>query len=251
MEVHEQIAESLGLPLFTSSLYIPEYREGNIGSWRINYTGFCIVRGYYSGLWAVYNMPVLCRCTGKEPPTWETWMSLTPHEIESQEQGCRNASGHTVIMGLGMGWVAINVALNPAVKLVTVIEYDPEVIDLFEYSGALDNLPDIIRRKIQIIEADALEWLPAQRVNFLYVDIWLNLAEPQTLDEVCCIQNNVKADQIYFWGQELTIYSKAKKLSKVDEQLNEMLIRSCIRNEIALPLLVPPNVNYSVNYPTP
>ena len=150
-----------------------------------------------------------------------------------------------------MGWVAINVALNPAVKLVTVIEYDPEVIDLFKYSGALDNLPDIIRRKIQIIEADALEWLPAQRVNFLYVDIWLNLAEPQTLDEVCCIQNNVKADQIYFWGQELTIYSKAKKLSKVDEQLNEMLIRSCIRNEIALPLLVPPNVNYSVNYPTP
>ncbi|OQB96252.1 MAG: hypothetical protein BWX86_00876 [Verrucomicrobia bacterium ADurb.Bin122] len=39
-------------------------------------------------------------------------MSLSVHEIESQELGCRHAFGTTVVMGLGMGWIALNAALR-------------------------------------------------------------------------------------------------------------------------------------------
>ncbi|WP_049818875.1 O-methyltransferase [Geotalea uraniireducens] len=115
-------------------------------------------------------------------------MSLSPHEIESQELGCRYAHGHTVVMGLGMGWVAINMALSPAVSKVTVIERDPEVIELFGLSRALHGLAAEIAGKIRIIRADALEWQPDEAVDFLYADIWRCLEEPQTLDDVRCMQ---------------------------------------------------------------
>ena len=65
-------------------------------------------------------------------------MSLTPHEIESQELGFLHASENVVIMGLGMGWIAANSALNPKVTQVTVVERDPDVIRLFHDSGASD-----------------------------------------------------------------------------------------------------------------
>jgi hypothetical protein len=172
-------------------------------------------------------------------------MSLSPHEIESQEIGCRHVSGCTVIMGLGMGWIAINAALNPVVDQVIVIERDPEVIDLFKYSGAVDKLPQAILDKLEIIEADALEWRPSRPVDFLYADIWLRLAEPQTLDDVRRMQENVGADTIYFWGQELSIYSGASQWIGAGERLSDGLIRRCIEEVIVLPLFVPPHVDYA------
>jgi hypothetical protein len=40
--------------------------------------------------------------------------------------------GHVVIAGLGMGLALYNALLRPAVRRVTVIERDPEMIALFE-----------------------------------------------------------------------------------------------------------------------
>ena len=35
---------------------------------------------------------------------------------------------------------------------------------------------------------------------FLYADIWLSLDEPQTLEQVCRMNKNLKAVAVYFWG---------------------------------------------------
>lgn len=64
---------------------------------------------------------------------WEMWMSLTPHETESQSLGNRYARGTTAIMGLGMGWIAANAALNPKVNRVLIAERDTDVIRLFQH----------------------------------------------------------------------------------------------------------------------
>jgi hypothetical protein len=241
---YEQIAADLGVPLFSTDLSIPAYKERQIGRWRVSRLAFGLDHGYHTGLWAVRDMPVLLRGGGPSS-AWETWMALSPHEVESQEPGCRHAFGHTVIMGLGMGWVAVNVALNPAVNRVTVIEHDPEVIDLFRHSGALDDLADAVVRKMDIIEADALEWSPGRPVDFLYADIWRNLAEADTLDQVRRMAGNVGARRIYYWGQELAIYSEGKRLLAPGERLSDTQIRGCIEEEIALPLLIPPDVDYA------
>lgn len=235
-EQSESLAQALGVPLFQSSLYMPSYRAGRMGQWRLTHSGFGLDRGYYSGQWAVVGMPALLRDHQGEELTW---MSLSPHEIESQELGCRYAYGHTVVMGLGMGWVAINIALNPAVERVTVIELDPEVIALFDHSQAILGLPEDIRNKLEIVQADALQWQPDSPVDFLYADIWRCLEEPQTLDDVRRMQANVQAETIYFWGQELAIHALVDHIGSWQQQ-----VQRCVAETIALPLLQPADFNY-------
>ncbi len=239
----EHLAAALGVALFRTDLYLPRYVEGHIGRWKMTRSGFSIARGYHSGLWGVWGMPVLLREGNGDGQAWETWMSLSPHEIESQELGCRYAWGHTAVMGLGMGWVAINIALNPAVRKVTVIERDPEVIDLFDYSEALGGLAAEIAAKIRIVRADALEWIPEETVDFLYADIWRCLEEPLTLDDVRRMQANVVAEQIYFWGQELTIHALADTPAGGGADWNDA-VRRCVAEKIALPLLMPEDLDY-------
>src|SRR4030065_2925731 len=104
-------------------------------------------------------------------------MSISPSELESQELGCRYAFGHTVIMGLGMGWIAINAALKPTVSHVTVVELDLEVIELFSLSGAADTMPEAIKNKITIVNANALEWMVNDNFYFLYDNFCFNYDE--------------------------------------------------------------------------
>jgi hypothetical protein len=247
----EHLAAALGVALFRTDLYLPRYVEGKIGRWKMIRSGFSLDRGYHSGLWGVWGMPVLLRDSRGDGQTWETWMSLSPHEIESQELGCRYAFGHTAVMGLGMGWVAVNIALNPKVERITVIERDPEVIELFGQSRALDGLSPEITAKISIVLADALEWLPDKPVDFLYADIWRCLEEPQTLDDVRRMQDNVQADAIYFWGQELLIHAMAaKKPESCSGTEWAEAVKRCVAESIALPLLLPEELDYPARIET-
>lgn len=242
------VADRLGQTLWTTDLFIPQYRAGEIDDWRIGVGGQLVHDwGYFAGPCLLEMLPSLerrVRGRGGEPDRWETWMSLTPHEIESQELGCRYAFGHTVIMGLGMGWSAANTALNSAVEQVTVIELDPGVIELFSRSGALDSLPEWARRKVVIVQADAGHWTPPseQTIDFLFVDIWLHLLEPGTIAQVRRMQANVQAATVYFWGQELAIFRVAE-LPDLEAALTEEMVEQAI-SRIRLPLLAPKDRDY-------
>lgn len=240
-----QIAAALNIPMYATDLYMPTYRDGVAGRWKLMHGDFTLVRGYHSGLWGTWGLPVLLRNANGDGKTWETWMSLSPYEIETQELGCRYACGHTVVMGLGMGWIAANIALNPAVRSVTVIERDPEVIDLFTQAQAFAGLPAEAIAKLRIIEADALLWQPDSPVDFLYADIWRHLTEPRALDEVRLMQANVHAGAIYFWGQELAIH----RLSDSDPETMPAAawreaVYCTVRDNVALPLLLPEDFDY-------
>ncbi|MEJ5128443.1 hypothetical protein WH367_20550 [Comamonas sp. MYb21] len=196
------LAQALGVPVFETPWHMPQYQLGEQGAWRLLRGGMGLDRGYYSGSCVYGGSTALLRQNAQGG--WDTWMSLSPFEIESQELACRHAHGHTVVMGLGMGWVTANIALNPAVERVTVVERDPEVIALFQHMQVLEGLQAEVAAKIHIVQADALQWRPApqQPVDFLYADIWLQLAEPQALADVRQMQANVQASLLYFWGQE-------------------------------------------------
>ncbi len=239
----EQLAAALNVPLYQPELFMPAYRDGLVGRWKIIHGGFHMDIGYWSANWGVWGMPALLRDSAGDGVTWETWMSLSPHEIESQEFGARYARGHSVVMGLGMGWVAANMALNPAVSRVTVIERDPEVIELFAIADPLAALADDIRAKIRVIRGDALEWLPDAPVDFLYADIWLRLAEPRTLDDVRRMQANIGAPLIYFWGQEPVLHA----LAEISEDAAPAAFAEALRRAVqvtGLPLLFPEDLDY-------
>lgn len=232
-------ASSQFAPVFTTDLFMPTYEEGRWHNWEIKKAKLSHDHGYYSGTWMAENLSVLVRHKPDQGPGAETWMSPSPHEIESQELGCRHAYGHMVVMGLGLGWVAVNAALNPRVDTVTVIEIDPDVIALINELELLAQIPEEAREKIDIIQADALKWRPRFPRDFLYADIWQKLGEACVLTQMQQMQENIQADQIYFWGQELTIYNEINAKSQGRPLLNEEIVTSCVQKEMGLPLIIP------------
>lgn len=118
------------------------------------------------------------------------------------------------------------------------------MIGLFHESGAVESLPEALRGKIEIVEADALLWQPSAPVDFLYADIWLTLAEPETLDQVRRMQANVRARQVYFWGQEITLFARSAAWREAGEAWTMDLVRRCAAEQLGLPLLLPEGIGY-------
>lgn len=239
-----ELAQALGLPLFHTSLFLPAYQDGQWGEWRLSHTGTGIVPGYYTPQWLISGAPVLARRSPQHPDAWDTWMSLTPSEIESQEPACRYARGHTVIMGLGLGWIALNVALNPAVARVTVVERDPQVLAFFQAVDVLAQVPPEIQAKIHLVAADALAWAPEQPVDFLFADIWRDLGEPNALADVRGMQRQVRAATVYYWGQELRLYLEYRRRFGTGTPLERSRLENCVTDALQLPLLLPGDLDY-------
>jgi hypothetical protein len=130
------------------------------GEWELRIAGLAFVPGYWSEGRLVAGMAALVR-------GHDSWMSLTPFEYESQEIGIRFAHGHVLIFGLGMGWAAAACAALPAVRSVTVVEKDPEVIALNASLDPFAQLPDAARAKLRLIEADAFDYVPDRPVDLL------------------------------------------------------------------------------------
>jgi len=234
----------LDTPLFRTDLFLPKYKSVQKNNWRITHMGLGFDHGYFTDVWAVENMPILSRRSKEDNEKWESWMSICPHELESQELCCKYAYGKVVIMGLGMGWVAINAAFNPQVEKVIVIEIDGEVIDIFLESGALADVPHEIKNKIIIVNADALSWkTDTEKINFLYIDIWKMLVEPQTIEDVCRMQKNINAEKIYFWGQELLFFKEFHDSGLPEDNMNRHFLMDVIE-KMNLPLLLPEDIDY-------
>ena len=101
----------------------------------------------------------------------EIWMSLNPNEIKTMKPYIEKAKGNVLILGLGMGYVAYMMANKKEVKSITIIEKDPNVINIF------NNLlwPHFNNKeKIKIINDDAINYLKRNQRNYDYIfaDIW-------------------------------------------------------------------------------
>jgi len=87
---------------------IPKYHAGKCERWSMAPTPkMRMTAGYF--------LPAI-----RQPAGWvikhdgkNVWMSLTAMEIESHLPHLAAARGHTVIMGLGMGFALYNIALKP------------------------------------------------------------------------------------------------------------------------------------------
>ncbi|TXC74008.1 hypothetical protein FSZ31_04615 [Sphingorhabdus soli] len=168
------------------------------GAWSLRHVPFMAMPGYWSGLQAMYGLVLLQRRT-------RTWMSLTPFEFESQQIGIDFARGHVAVFGLGMGWSAAMSALRPEVERVTVVELDDEVVEMHQRLRLFERLPGNVGEKVHIVHGDALEWKPDRPVDLLMPDVWLDLVSWERAEEVHDMQANVRADMVYFWGQELEL----------------------------------------------
>lgn len=197
----------LGQP-WTTDLFVPVYQPMRAQDWRVDVVPLSLSRGYFSGPTPVQNMAMLSR--NGEQGVAGAWMSMTPLEIESQEVGVRASAGHVLVLGLGMGWAALTAALRPEVTAVTVVEFDPAVIGLFEAQGLRAQVPAEVARKLTILQGDAHSFVPDRPVDTLMADIWLPLYARGRVAEVQRMAANSGAARVYYFGQEIEIAMYAK-----------------------------------------
>ncbi len=102
----------------------------------------------------------------------KTWMSITPHEINTMKAPILEAKGKVITFGLGLGYYPFSVSLKKEVESVTIVEKDKNCIELFNKF----ILPQFeFKSKINIIEADAYEFAKTMKdgsYSYSFVDIW-------------------------------------------------------------------------------
>jgi hypothetical protein len=176
---------------------IPSYQTGRVGAWEIKRQVQSVLRGYFRGLQACAENYVLVRDD-------RVWMSLSPVETESLAPHVAHMRGHVVIAGLGMGLALYNALLRPAVRQVTVLECDSEVIALFHsITGRGWRRSD----QFTIERVDAREWRPSEPVDFLYADIWDKVGATQAGADTRIMCHNLRPKSAGYWGMEADFVS--------------------------------------------
>lgn len=100
------------------------------------------------------------------------WMSLNPNEIETMKPFINKAKGNVLVLGLGMGYVPYMMANKNEVNKITIVEKDPEIINLF---NKLIYPHFKYQNKIQIIKDDAINYTKNhQNYDYIFADLWHN-----------------------------------------------------------------------------
>ena len=165
----------------------------------------------------------------------EVVMSDTPMERMGHEAMVRHASGHILILGLGLGMVLQAclekrthtlippVALarmgypatesdlvSPAVEHATVVEKSPEVLGLV---GAYYR--ERYGNRVMLVEADALTWRPPAGAHYSAVwgDIWDSICT-DNLPEMTRLKRRYsrRADWVGCWAEaEVRVYARREQ----------------------------------------
>lgn len=137
------------------------------------------------------------------------WMSDTPMEIESHRPAIKEAKGHVLVAGLGMGYVAYEMAKKKSVKKITVVEYDPEIIELI-----YPRMEAHFQGKVEVVCKNIFTYQPNTKFDSIWFDIWRTGKEfaeyrPALIDKY---HKHCDPDRMRFWDQRRV---KLKPASKV------------------------------------
>ena len=179
------------------AIKVPTYQTRRVGAWELRRQNQPVLRGYFRGLQACTENYLLMRDN-------RVWMSLSPVEIESLAPHVTHMRGHVVIAGLGMGLALYNALLRPAVRQITVLELDSEVIALF----AAIMRPDMAGSgRFSIEQVDARDWRTTESVDFLYADIWDKIGALEAAADTRIMCRNMRPKSAGYWGMEADFVS--------------------------------------------
>lgn len=113
-------------------------------------------------------------------------MSDTGMERISNKPFIRNAAGHVLIAGLGIGLIIHNILDKPNVRSITVIEKYQDVIDLVS-AKFTDS-------RITYVCVDIFNWKPEKGIKYdtIYFDIWPGICS-DNLNEITTLHNRFKS----------------------------------------------------------
>lgn len=171
--------------------YNNKIKIGKIGDFEIkkNHGIQGILKGYMYEMKSEFDIDIL-ELRGPS----DVWMKLTPLEIESSYMPIKFASGKVGIVGLGLGYVAQEMAKKKDVTEVIVYEIDKDVIDLYYNSFKKD-------KKIKILCEDAFK-ANGDKFDFFYVDIYEYKLTKKVVEDYKIFNDIHKIEEYSFWGME-------------------------------------------------
>ncbi|MGL5380055.1 hypothetical protein [Clostridium sp.] len=122
------------------------------------------------------------------------WMRLSPLEIESSYMPIKEAKGRVGIVGLGLGYVAQEIAKKNNVEEVVVYEIEKDVIDLYKANFAENP-------KIKILYQDAYK-ASREDFDFFYVDIYEYKLTKKVVEDYSFFNTLHNIEDYSFWGME-------------------------------------------------
>lgn len=162
---------------YISAVRAPHAKIGNFTLTEMTYERGEMFQYDMPDLSADIVVPKLGFCTGRVrfPAIYEgnmPWMSVCPSEICSMRKPIRQAHGHVLVLGLGLGYYPFAIAQKEDVESIVIIERQQEIIDLFT-AHLLPQFPN--KEKISIVHADAYDYLDRVEdylFDFCFADIW-------------------------------------------------------------------------------
>lgn len=201
-------AKELSSNPYMANIKIPEISIGQFRTTTIDYGpyelfmydiptflmyGFCSPRiGFFEEF---FSAPALMEQNS-------AWMSITPNEICTMEKHIQAANGRVLTLGCGLGYYAYMVSIKETVSEVTIIEKDPNVIELFTQH----ILPQFSQKeKIRVIQADAIDYLKTLSdgmYDYCFADIWQNNQDHDTYLRVKTVGNKFRRMKMSYWIEE-------------------------------------------------
>ena len=144
------------------------------------------------------NLPVLMQ--GEK-----VWMSPAISEMESMRDGIDKGHGKCLAMGLGIGFLPYLWLLKDEVESVTVVEFNQDIIDLF---NRYIRPQFKINKNLEIIHGDAFDFYNEDFLNqfdYVYVDIWESSEDGLELFTKF-MKKNIDLPHVDYWIEDSMLY---------------------------------------------
>lgn len=135
------------------------------------------------------------------------WMTVTPNEINTIQPAVQESRGKVLTYGLGLGYYAFHCLLKEDVESVTVVERNPQVIDVFNRL----LLPFFPRRKdLHIVQADAFDYaekvMPHEHYDTVFTDLWHDVGDGIPLYQRMKALETPGPNYLYWIEKTLKVY---------------------------------------------
>lgn len=110
----------------------------------------------------------------------DSWM-----EQDTNIATVREAKGHVLVGGLGVGMILLAMQDKPEIESITVVEIDQELHDFIVPNLELND-------KVKIVVSDIHDYIPDKVYDFVYCDIWNDISG-DNFDEMVDLSGKFKS----------------------------------------------------------
>ncbi|MHC1721017.1 MAG: hypothetical protein AB9844_10220 [Clostridiaceae bacterium] len=136
----------------------------------------------------------------------KVWMSPAVSEIASMDCGIRKGHGKCLTLGLGIGMLPYLWLLKDEVESVTVVEFNQDVITLFD---SYIRPQFRTNKKLEIIHGNALDYYNEEflsQFDYIYADFWESTDDGLEL-YTKLMEKRVKLTNIDYWIEDSMLFN--------------------------------------------